>query len=141
MLYPCYHLLVFVASIVDTIRGLKRTLSNCVNYNVFYRQPIPIMAWTTYLITLFDNCKHHLVSSPLLLCYDSSKPLFLKTDWSAGGMGYILMQADDSLKAVQILENTSDCLFDLSLDGPRLGPIFLISFKSVLRRTLSLLRW
>ena len=102
------------------------------------------MAWTTHFITLFDNCKHHLISSPLLLRYDSSKPAFLKTDWSAGGMGYILIQADDSpqsLKAVQILENTSDCLFDLSLDGPRLRPVFLISFKSTLRRTLSLLRW
>ena len=101
------------------------------------------MAWTTYLVTLFDNCKHHVVSSPLLLRYDSSKPAFFKTDCSADVMGCILIQADDSsqsLKAVQILENTGDCLFDLSLDGPRLRPIFF-SFKSVLRRTLSLLRW
>ena len=102
------------------------------------------MAWTPYLITSFDNYKHHLVSSPLLLHYDSSKPAFLKIDWSAGGMGYILMQADDSpqsLKAVQMLENTEDCLFNLSLDGLRLRPVFFILSKSALRRTLSLLRW
>ena len=93
----------------------------------FHRQPIPIMAWTPILITLFDNCKQHLVSSPLLLRYDSSKPAFLKTDWSAGGMGYLLMQADDSpqsIEAVQKLESTGDCTFDLSLDGPRLRPVF-----------------
>ena len=86
------------------------------------------MAWTPCLITLFDHCKYHLVSSPLLLRYDSSKPVFLKTDWFASGIGYILMQADDSpqcLKAVQILENTGDCLFDLYLGGPRLRPVFL----------------
>ena len=85
------------------------------------------MAWTPILITLFDNCKQHLVSSPLLLRYDSSKPVFLKTDWSAGDMGYILMQADDSpqsIEAVQKLENTEDCDFVLSLDGPRLRPVF-----------------
>ena len=129
MLYSCYHSLVFVASTADTIRGLKQTSNHYVNYNIFFhRQPIPIMAWTPGLITLFDHCKHHLVSSPLLLRYDSSKPVLFKTDWCAGGMGYILMQADDSpqcLKAIQILENTGYCLFDLSLDGPRLRPVFL----------------
>ena len=37
------------------------------------------------------------------------------------------MQADDSpqsIEAVQKLENTGDCLFDLSLDEPRLRPVF-----------------
>ena len=50
--------------------------------------------------------------------------------WFASGMEYILIQADDSpqsLKAAQILENTGDCLFDLSLDGPRLRSVFFIS--------------
>ena len=41
-----------------------------------------------------------LVISPLLLQYDSSKSAFLKTDWSAGGMGYILMQTNDSPQSV-----------------------------------------
>ena len=85
------------------------------------------MDWAPILITLFENCKQYLVSSPLLLRYDSSKPAFLKTDWSAGGMGYLIMQADDSpqyIEAVQKLENTGDCAFDVSLDGPRLRPVF-----------------
>ena len=37
------------------------------------------------------------------------------------------MQVDDSpqsIEAVQKLENTGDCDFDLSLDGPRLIPVF-----------------
>ena len=37
-----------------------------------------------------------MVLSPLLARFDSSKPLFLKIDWSAIGIGYILMQPDDS---------------------------------------------
>ena len=99
-----------------------RKLQRC-----FHRQSIPIMAWTPFLITLFDSCKQHLVSFPLLLRYDSSKLVFLKTDWSTGGMGYILMQVDDfpqSIEAVQTLENTGDFLFNLSLDGPRFPTYF-----------------
>ena len=58
---------------------------------VFHRKPIPIISWTPSLITLFDDCKNQLVTSPLLLQYESSKPAILETDWSTGGMGYILM--------------------------------------------------
>ena len=58
-------------------------------------QPIPILAWNPTLIPLFHDCKTHLITSPLLLRYDSTKLTFLKTDWYAGGMGYILMQIDD----------------------------------------------
>ena len=68
-----------------------------------------------------------LVISPLLLQYDSLKPAFLKTDWFAGGMSYILMQADDtsqSVATVRLLEGEGECTFDLSLDGPRLRPVF-----------------
>ena len=93
----------------------------------YHRQPIPILSWTSPLISLFNDCKAHLVSSPLLLRYDSTKPAFLKTDWSAGGMGYILMQADDtsqSVATVQLLEGKGECAFDLSLGGPRLRLVF-----------------
>ena len=31
----------------------------------------------------FNTCKSSLVPSPLLLCYDSLKPVFFKTNWSA----------------------------------------------------------
>ena len=84
------------------------------------------MGWTPSLIQLFGDCKSNLITSPLLLRYDSSKPTFLKTDWSAGGMGYILMQPDDSLEslaAIKHLSATGECLFDVSLDGPRLRPV------------------
>ena len=93
----------------------------------YHRQAIPILSWTPPLISLFNDCKDRLVSSPLLLRYDSTKPIFLKTDWSAGGMGYILMQADDtpqSVAAIKLLEETGECTFDLSVDGPRLRPVF-----------------
>ena len=41
-------------------------------------------------------------------------------------MGYILIQAGNtsqSVDAVQLLEETGECTFDLSLDGPRLRPV------------------
>ena len=92
----------------------------------YHCKTIPIMGWTPSLIQLFGDCKSNLITSPLLLRYDSSKPTFLKTDWSAGGMGYILMQPDDSpesLAAIKHLSATGECLFDVSLDGPRLRPV------------------
>ena len=75
------------------------------------------------LIELFESCKDHIITSPLLQRYDSSKPTFLKTDWSAGGMEYILMQPDnspESLAAIFHLESTGKCLFDCKYSGPRL---------------------
>ena len=82
------------------------------------------------MITLFDDCKNQLITSPLLLRCDSSKPVFPKTNWSTGGMGYILMQADESpqsLAVLTLLEDTGECIFDLSLDGPRLRSVFFNS--------------
>ena len=63
------------------------------------------------------------MTSPLLLRYDTSRQTFLKTDWSTGGMGYTLMQPDDSLNSLASITHlavTSQCLFDVSLDDPRL---------------------
>ena len=62
----------------------------------YHRKKIPIMSWSPTLIEIFGSFKSNLVISPLLFRYDSSRPTFLRTDWSAGGMGYILMQPDDS---------------------------------------------
>ena len=81
------------------------------------------MGCTPSLIELFCDCKTHLVTSLLLLRFDSSRTTFIKTDWSAGEMGYILMQLDDSsasITAMTHLADTGECLFDLYLDWPRL---------------------
>ena len=58
--------------------------------------------------------------------YDPSVPIFLKTDWSAEGMGYILMQPSQdkvSQAALQQLMAGGECLFDLTTKGARLQPI------------------
>ena len=58
----------------------------------------------------------------------------MKTDWSTGGMGYILMQPDDSpdyLATINHLTATDECLFDMSLDGPRLRPVLFGSRANV----------
>ena len=92
------------------------------------------MAWSPQNISLFIDCKTNIVSSPLLLRYDSSKPVFLKTDWSANGMGYILMQPNncsESIRALAILEKSGDCTFKLSLEGPRLHPVLFGSCSNL----------
>jgi len=85
------------------------------------------MGWTPELISLFAELKVGITSSPVLARFDPEKPTFLKTDWSAEGMGWILMQpADDkeSTKAMQLLKRTGECQFDLSMNGARLKPVF-----------------
>ena len=64
-------------------------------YNKFLHQKIPKDAWSKELIELFDSLKIDLTSEPVLARYNSSKPVFFKTDWSALGMSFILMQPDD----------------------------------------------
>ena len=76
--------------------------------------PIPTMDWSSFHVSLFNTCKSNIPSSPLFLCYNSSKPVSLKTDWSTNGMGYILMQPDnssDSLKTLRTLEESGNCFF------------------------------
>lgn len=92
----------------------------------YRRKNIPASAWTQELQSLFQDFKELIISSPLLARYDPTKPTFLKTDWSAYGMGWILCQPDDSplsLKAITKLQSTGECDFDLTMKGPRLRPI------------------
>ena len=83
---------------------------------------------------MFGNCKSNLVTSPFLLRYDSSRPIFMKTDWYAGGMGYILIQPDDypdSLATIKHLTATCDTfhlmVHDSALYSLDLVLIFLTS--------------
>jgi len=67
-----------------------------------------------------------ITSSPLLARFNPAKPVFLKTDWSALGMAWILMQPDDSpqsVAATKLLANEGINKFDEKLDGPRLIPV------------------
>ena len=91
------------------------------------------MKWTPELVKLFQSLKDSLISSLVLAHYDSSLPTFLKKDWSAIGMGFIIMQpAIDatSLQALNILRSTWENKFDCRLNGPRLRPILFGSRKS-----------
>ncbi|GFH55607.1 hypothetical protein CTEN210_12083 [Chaetoceros tenuissimus] len=88
--------------------------------------PIPPSALTPDLVQLFNESKECILSSPILAGYDPDLPLFLKTDWSASGMSWILMQPardEESLAAVTTLRETGKNLFDLSPSRPRLLPL------------------
>ena len=59
-----------------------------------------MIAWTPALIKLFEDIKVCVTSSPVIARYDPSKPTFLKTDWSAQRMGWILMQPADDAETI-----------------------------------------
>ena len=54
-----------------------------------------MISWTPDIIDLFHELKVSINYSPVLSHFDQDKPIFLKTDWSAEGMGWILMQPSD----------------------------------------------
>lgn len=92
----------------------------------YKRRPIPPEEWTESNKDLFHQLKKAIVSSPCLARYDASKPCFLKTDWSATGMGYVLMQPDTSSLADTIINHWDDIAagqLETSLNGARLRPI------------------
>jgi hypothetical protein len=112
----------------------------------YSRKAIPSIEWTETHIALFDYMKEVLTSSPVLARFDSSTPVFLKTDWSASGMGFILMQLDGSeeslaaivkliAKLVAKLVAGEDNEFDTALTGARLRPVLFGSRKCDDRET------
>ena len=96
----------------------------------YKHRAIPQMAWSPALLTLFAELKEAIVSSPCLARADSLLPFVIKTDWSCAAMGAILMQPDsspESQAALAHLDSTGEFLFDSSLGGPRLRPVFFQS--------------
>ena len=95
-------------------------------YTKYLHSKIPPEAWTKELETLFSSLKTDLTTEPVLARYDSSKPIFLKTDWSALGMSFILTQPGNdkaSVKATRKLLDAGICDFDLHPSAPRLRAI------------------
>ena len=90
------------------------------------RKPIPPSAWTVPLRQCWEQAKLSVLRDPLLRRFDPGLPSFLKTDWSARGMGFILMQpADDdaSRAALETLRTTGAVEFDTLMSGGRLQPV------------------
>jgi hypothetical protein len=89
-------------------------------------KPIPSSLWTPPLANLWEPLKISITLSPCLARYDSSTPCFLKTDWSANGMGWVLMQPDDSASSIQALHHLRSegtCKFNVTMHGARLQAI------------------
>ncbi len=102
---------------IKVLRDLERA---------YHRSTIPNVAWTEEHIEAFNTIKTALTRDPCLARYDSSLLTVVKTDWSAIGMGFILMQPFDdaaSKRAVTILESTSEFTFDRLMSGARLQPV------------------
>ena len=63
------------------------------------------MAWSPALMQLFKDIKTCITSLPVLNIYDPDKPTLLKTDWSAEGMGFILMQPANDKVSTKVTAN------------------------------------
>ena len=84
---------------------------------IFYRKPIPLMAWTPALIEIFNKLKKVVTSSKVLARFDTNKLTFLKTYWRPEVVGSILMQPiddEESQQVVKLLRETREFLFNLS---------------------------
>ena len=67
----------------------------------YYQKAKPMMAWTPDLISLFEKLKVTITSSPVLARFDPLTPIFLKTDWIAEGMRWILMQPANDIESTK----------------------------------------
>ena len=77
---------------------------------VYRRSHIPLLAWTEETIRLFHQCKEDMTSSPVLQRYDPEKICVLKTDWSAEGMGWILLQPANDKEAQLAMKTLEETL-------------------------------
>ena len=80
----------------------------------------------TVFTPTFEDIKREVTSSPVLARYIPLKSTFLKTNWSAEVMGWILMQPADgpiSLEATKVLYDGGPCLFNVSKKRARFLPI------------------
>ena len=87
--------------------------------NQYYRKTIHMMAWTPDLISLFEELRVAITSSPVLARFHLLKPTFIKTDWSAEGMGWILMQPADDIESTARLISVKMVLDYIQFDLDR----------------------
>ena len=89
----------------------------------YFRKNISVMPWSPSLVELFRDIKISITSSPVLARCDPGKPIFLKTDWSSEGMGYILIQPGNDKEFAEtttLLLKTGERIFDNTKSGARL---------------------
>ena len=80
----------------------------------------------------FEYLREAVLEYPILIRANPAKRFYLKTDFSALGMGYVLCQPDDSaeaLEAMQAEDAGGKCQFDLCLSKLRLHPVLFGSRK------------
>ena len=65
-----------------------------------FRSPIPLMAWTPNLVQYFENIELYVTLSPVIARYNPNTLTFLKTAWSAEGMGWGFMQPADNNESI-----------------------------------------
>ena len=90
--------------------------------------------YTTHHKDIYNFIKEKLLSSPIVQRANIRKRFYLKTDFSAVGLGFALCQPDDSkesLEAMKREDEGGDCEFDISMSKLRLLPVAFGSRKTV----------
>ena len=99
-----------------------------------YPDKITNKMWTKIENDTFEYLKDAILQEPILQRADPDKRFYLKTDFSAIGMGYVLCQPgndEQSLKAMIEEDAGAKCKFDLCLSKLRLHPICFGSRKCI----------
>jgi hypothetical protein len=87
--------------------------------------------WTKEDDELLEQLKQEITIHPILARPDLSKRFYLKTDWSKWAFGAALCQpSDEDTESMTREIHGGECEFDLTIDGKRLVPLFLISRKT-----------
>ncbi len=84
--------------------------------DLIYRSPLddkfPKNSYTSHHNNAFQHLKTAVTSKPILQRYNHNKRCYLKTNFSAKGLGYAICQPDDSpdsLAAMQLEERGGKC--------------------------------
>eukprot|EP00978_Attheya_sp_CCMP212_P034836 scaffold148387_cov31-Attheya_sp.AAC.1 len=93
-----------------------------------YETPLAPSNLTADIISEYNDIKQAILSAPCLRRHDTGKRNYLRTDFSAKGMGYALLQPEDMDEAISAMNREiagGPCEFDIKMSSPRL---FAVAF-------------
>jgi hypothetical protein len=93
-----------------------------------YETPLAPCDLTTDIVAEYEDIKKAILSAPCLRRHDTGKRNYLRTDFSAKGMGYALLQPEDTDEAISAMNREiagGPCEFDINMSSPRL---FAVAF-------------
>jgi hypothetical protein len=112
----------------QTISPIRAAIADHTLDHKFSLEQFPQMA-----VDAFHRVRKHILSKPILQRANIQKRFYLKTDFSAIGLGFALCQPDDSIESLSAMNHEiagGECEFDFAISKLRLLPIALGSRRT-----------